>query len=244
MMRRILFLGRGEIGKKCFFVLRSAENLDVKAVVSDFDLRFESFFVYPLFSISNENRSEDKILDMIRECEIDTLISVQHVWILSSSIIQAVEGFAFNLHNAKLPDYGGFNTVTHAILNGDDVYTTTIHWMTPKVDIGDIVCERHVMIRGEDTASSLYQKTIPMAVANFEEFIDLLSKGKHIPRTPVVGGGMFYKREEIHALKEIKNVNDFVEVDRKARAFYFPPHEPAYFKVGGIKYYVEREGSK
>lgn len=39
----------------------------------------------------------------------------------------------------------------------------------------------------------------------------------------------------------IKSMNDFIEVDRKTRAFDFPACEPAYYKINDIKFFVKRE---
>ena len=59
-----------------------------------------------------------------------------------------------------------------------------------------------------------------------------------IPHKKVIGKGRLYKRKSIEGLKEIVSLADFDEVDKKSRAFYYPPHEPAYFILKNKKYYV------
>ena len=66
--------------------------------------------------ISNEKKNENEIIDSIKEHKINLIISVQHCWIFSDKILKSVNGNAYNLHNAKLPDYKGYNTINHAIL--------------------------------------------------------------------------------------------------------------------------------
>ena len=54
----------------------------------------------------------------------------------------------------------------------------------------------------------------------------------------IKGKGHFYSINSIVGLKEISSIEKFNEVNRKSRAFYYPPHEPAYFISDGKKYYV------
>lgn len=86
------------------------------------------------------------------------LLSVQHNWILNSGILSLVDGFYFNLHNAKLPDYMEYNCASHAIYNGDREYVYTTHWMDKDVDCGYIVYEEIIKISDCDTAKSLYER--------------------------------------------------------------------------------------
>lgn len=188
--------------------------------------------------ISNAERHEAVIRRRIRSDRMNLLISVQHPWIVSKHVLEAVRYQAFNLHNAKLPMYKGYNSISHAILNGDRSYTTTIHWMAPKVDSGDIAYEEELPITRQDTSLSLYRKTVGAAVRNFRRLIHDLSHGYPVPRLPVAGTGRFYKRSAIAALRKIRSLRNDTEVDRKSRAFYFPPHEPAYIEVSGKRLYI------
>jgi methionyl-tRNA formyltransferase len=239
---KIIFLGRGPIAEACFEKLQKQNNnysFSVEVVVSDnsFWRRFRETLKHSgILFLNNDKRREDEILREITERQIDCLISVQHVWILSERILTAVRGFAFNLHNAKLPEYGGFNTITHAILNGDKNYTTTIHWMMPQVDTGDIAYEETIPIEDSDTAYSLYQKTIGCAVCNFQKLLSDLSGNIPPPKIPIQGQVKFYRRCDIEQLRKIRNISDEEEVFRKVRAFYFPPYLPAVCDLGGVLY--------
>ena len=59
-----------------------------------------------------------KLWNLLKE-KINTLISVQHKWIMSKKILSKFGCNAFNFHNAKLPEYKGYNSLSHSILNGD-----------------------------------------------------------------------------------------------------------------------------
>jgi methionyl-tRNA formyltransferase len=241
-MRRVAFLGQKVIAEQCLRLLLAPEwtsCLEVVALVSDdtFAAKFRDSLSADARFIGNAARNEDEIVAAVASLGVDTLISVQHPWILSGGVLDAVNGFAFNLHNAKLPDYRGHNSISHAILDGVSMYTTTIHWIDRRVDLGCIAYEETISVSPEDTAFSLYANAAEASVRNFRKLIEGIASAQ-IPRIPISGEGRFYRRRDIEPLKRIRSLDDAVEVDRKSRAFYFPPHEPAYIELGGRKYFV------
>ncbi len=247
-MRKILFLGQNLIAQNCLKVLceeQYSDNLELVGLVTNectneyFTSIINSNKDYIV--ISNSERNEAGIIKIIVDNNIDTLISVQHPWIISEKILDLVGYHAFNLHNAKLPEYKGHNTISHAILNGDMEYTTTLHWMVPKVDNGEIAYTETSKIEKEDTAYSLYHKMLPLAAKVFRQLCDDLNSVSRIPRQPLSGISKFYSKKEIERLKKIEKVSDYAEVDRKARAFYFPPHEPAYYILSNEKFYITKK---
>jgi methionyl-tRNA formyltransferase len=181
------------------------------------------------------------ILRAIREYNIDIIFSIHYPWVLSSEVLGAVNHRAFNVHNAKIPDYKGFNMLSHVILNQDKTATTTIHYMYGDVDMGDIIFEETVDVSLDETAISLYYKINNAVKVNFLRFLDYLISGKELPRKPVVGYGRFYPKNVIDELKEIKDPSDTNEMSLKSRAFYCPPFEPAYYIDNGVKIYVTPE---
>ncbi|MFZ5427686.1 MAG: formyltransferase family protein [Thermodesulfobacteriota bacterium] len=240
---RAAFLGQKAIAAACLEILLEQGHrglVDVAVLVSGTDFRdafADRFEVPPLF-IPNAERGTDALLAAMKVAGVDLLISVQHPWILPSVVIEATPRGAFNLHNARLPDYRGHGSISHAILHGDQTYATTIHWMAPEVDRGPIVCEQEVPVGPGETALSLYGKTLEASARNFRDFLRLLSMPQGPPRIPMREGGRFYGKDSLAPLKLIANPADPVEVDRKSRAFHFPPHEPAYIVAGGAKHYV------
>jgi methionyl-tRNA formyltransferase len=248
MIRRILFLGQKPVGERCLEMLLKAQgsNLEVCGVVTNVtkevwwgsNLAAQMAQKSGIQVIPNEKRNHQAIETLVREKKVNTVVSVQHAWILPKELLAAVNYEALNLHNAKLPDYQGYNACNHAILNGDRTFTSTIHWMTEEVDAGEIAIEKTFEISDEETAKSLYQKATETGEKAFQELVDLLAYDKPIPKIPLKGVARMYKRNSIHSLREIANLDDPQEVDRKSRAFFFPPFEPAFFKRGGRKIYV------
>ena len=222
-----LYISRGPIGIKCWDELLHAFN-----------------WMNRNFSISvlEDRSSENIIINTIKNSEINVLISIQTTKIFSENVLEAVNFNAFNLHNAKLPDYKGFNTMGHAILNKEKTYTTTIHWISPGVDCGDIAYEKEFSIGEDETAYSLYHNSIYWATQNFISLLHGLDRG-NIPRIPQTGEGKFYKKSDLNNYREIIDINNIDEVDVKSRAFHIPPYEPAYYILKGKKFYIKPDES-
>lgn len=244
----IALLAQGIIAKKC---LKSLKNRPLSKITIPVVVTSNSFYQNEISDnfdnvefIDNSARNEELILSAISDYNIDTIISIQHPWILSNEIIEAVKHRAFNLHNAKLPEYKGHNSISHAILDQVPSYTTTIHWLSKEVDMGDIIFEETFDISPEDTAYSLYNKTLPRAKINFEKLLNHLDKGLELPKIKIEGRGIFYSKNKINEIKEIKEPNNWHEIQLKYRAFYFPPHEPAYVKLGDDRFYPQLDKTK
>lgn len=187
--------------------------------------------------IDNAKRNTEALLALIAENRPDTILSVQHPWILPPEVPAAVGYRAINFHNARLPDYRGHNAVNHALLAGDTEFTCTAHWMVDEVDSGDIAFECSFSIAADETALSLYGKAVQAGLRVFDAVLRCLLEGQPIPRRPARPGGRLFPRHSTASLRRIEDPG-LPEMDTKARAFFFPPFEPAYVEQHGRRVYV------
>lgn len=194
--------------------------------------------------IGNDARRTDEIVAALKSYKIGLILSIQHVWVLPDAVLDAVEGRAFNLHNARLPDYRGHNAISHALLNGEKTFTSTLHWMAPKVDTGDIAYAIDTPVREDDTAVSLYVRTIDAAERAFRSLLEDLADGRTPPRVPIdPGAGRYYRRADLDPYRELNGITDAEDIRRRARALYFPPHSPAVFRTPAGSAFVVPAGS-
>lgn len=246
---RVLYLGQKPIGEACFDICCHNENDKFKIVtaVSNKESKntwWKSNRIYErckqngITFIDNRRPNEDIILQTILEKNIDMIISVGHKYILSAEILNAVNQNAINMHLAILPDYKGNYTYNHAILNEEKEYGITIHWMSEKVDQGDIIALPRFNISSKDTAYSLYNKSIELGLTTFGRIIGMLAAGQQLPRIKMNSGGCFYGRKSLDGKREIPSDADPNTIQKMSRAFYFPNFEAAYFVIGEMKYYV------
>lgn len=245
---RTIFLGSGPIATACvrkFLQVQAVqEKRHLVGLVADEKLRTgvvascrDLGLPVPLM-LDASARNDDGIAAMIAASGADMLISVQYGWILPEKVLVQVGGRAVNLHNAKLPDYRGHNALSHEILNQESTHVVTLHWIAPVVDRGFRCLEVGVPILPTDTAQSLYQKALPAAVGLFSEFVEQYEELMGRPRVPIEGEGRWYGKYAIGALKQISPEADMETIARTARAFWFPPHEPAYILRDEKRYYI------
>jgi methionyl-tRNA formyltransferase len=189
--------------------------------------------------VVNTERNDDELAQSADELSVNCLISVGHPWVLREDLLRSVsDGAAFNLHNAPLPRFGGFNTASHAILEGVTHFGATLHWMEPAADVGPIAFEENFEIPRDSTAKSLHGLTLAAGRRLFMQLVECLVVGKLPPRVPMTGPTKIYPRRALSEHREITDVADHDEVDRKSRAFWFPPFEPAFYLCGSKKFYV------
>jgi hypothetical protein len=112
---------------------------------------------------------------------------------ITARTLAAMQHGFLNLHTGWLPDYRGVKSEFWAIFKGDDSRAGwTLHFMTPKLDEGDIVIRRAVPLTGENPAE-LRAKLIQDAVPALREFVASVRAGGFgaIPRQPQ-GAGRYY----------------------------------------------------
>lgn len=241
-MLKVLFLGQKTIGERCFEALIAEKKIKIIGAVSNItsDTWWGTRKIHDIcqekeiFFIDNAHRNEAQISRLLENYPEAHLISVQHPWILPSSILKAVEYKALNLHMAKLPNYKGWNGFSHAILNDDKVYTVTFHWMTDRLDEGDHAYEDSFPIQKEDTAVSLYKKAEALSLEMFQKMLKDLLDNK-VPRLKQKGEGAFYGKDSLVSYKYIP-IDQLEKGGQKIiRALYFPPYPPSYTILEGVK---------
>lgn len=191
-----------------------------------------------LHHISEKNRDEGVLEDLIKRTEPDYILSIQYPWIIPSIILEMKLGRFLNLHNARLPDYRGHNAISHVILNGEIEHYITMHWMDAKVDFGWLVKEKSIPVKSNDTAFSLWERSATAATALLHEWFNEVSSLDDFPRgTKIEGEGRFYSRE-LDEYKKVPLGASMQHIERIARAFYFPNRVPAHLEYDGKKIYI------
>ncbi len=111
--------------------------------------------------------------------------------------------------------------------------------MADAVDSGDIAYIQQTPIRSDDTAQSLYLRTIDAAMLAVGHLLDDLSSGATLPKHPMSeGGGAFYTRSSVASLADVTGQVKADQLALIARATFFPPNNTAYFFHAGKKYII------
>lgn len=93
----------------------------------------------------------------LRDLEPDLFVVVAFP-ILPKSLLDIPRYGSINLHPSLLPKYRGAAPIQWAIINGERQTGITTFLLKPKVDAGDILIQRTVEIRENETAGELYER--------------------------------------------------------------------------------------
>lgn len=107
--------------------------------------------VFQPLNIRNEYQ---KILDM----KPDIIITAAYGQIIPSVILDYPKYGCINVHGSLLPKLRGGAPIHHAIINGDKEAGVTIMYMDKKMDAGDIISQRSILIGDNTTLDDLYSK--------------------------------------------------------------------------------------
>jgi methionyl-tRNA formyltransferase len=188
---RIAFLGYGELGHAALQgLLEKGEKISV--VVTHLDdpkekvwfrsvraLAFKNLI--PVYAPEDINRPE--FIQILKELNPDLVLSVQFRQVLSREILNLPSLGSVNLHPSLLPKYRGRAPINWAIINGEKNTGVTLHYMDEKPDTGDIIAQKEVLIRDDDTVYTLYQRILPEAVNLIKSNLDKIKSGD-APRYP------------------------------------------------------------
>ncbi|MCJ7435810.1 MAG: hypothetical protein MUO77_20210 [Anaerolineales bacterium] len=99
-------------------------------------------------------------LSLLGAQHFDWLININSTVVIPSAILELSRAGALNMHPGLLPAYAGLHTHQWALRNGEQTFGSTIHFIEPRVDVGDIVLQRQFPIKKTDTGLSLFYNCI------------------------------------------------------------------------------------
>jgi methionyl-tRNA formyltransferase len=174
----------------------------------------------------------------VRLENLDFVVSYLFWKKIGSSLLALPSQGAINFHPAPLPDLRGLGGYNVAILERMRSYGVSAHFMAESIDAGDIIRTRRFAIRpDQETAFSLERRSMEEMLKLFVDVMKIPSRGRPLPRRPQ-GKGRYIDRAEFERMRRIMPDDSAEVVERKCRAFFYPPHGGAFVEVGGREFTV------
>ena len=162
--------------------------------------------------------------------DVDLVISFLFWRLIREPLISLGGIGCLNFHPAPLPDFRGVGGLNLAVLDGLGEWGVSCHWVDERFDTGDLVeVERFPIDPDTATAFSLDLESQEHLLGLFERVLERALEGDELPREPQ-GEGRDVTREELEALRVVRPGDD---LDRKLRAFWYPPWPGALVQVEG-----------
>jgi len=123
----------------------------------------------------------DKILNNLKQKNIDFIILAGFLWLVPDYLLQAYDNKVINIHPALLPKYGGKGMFGHhvhkaVIENSDQESGITIHYVNQKYDEGDIIFQTRCKVEDADTPETLASRIHSLEYEHFPKVVEKLLK--------------------------------------------------------------------
>jgi methionyl-tRNA formyltransferase len=162
--------------------------------------------------------------------EVDLVVSFLYPRLIREPLISLGRIGCLNFHPAPLPDFRGLGGYNVAILEGLREWGVSCHFVDEQFDTGDLVeVERFTIDPDAHTALSLDLESGERLVRLFARVMERALAGEGLTREPQ-GEGRYVSGEEFERLRVVRPGDD---LERKLRAFWYPPHPGAVLDVEG-----------
>lgn len=167
------------------------------------------------------------------DLSFDLGVSLVYWRILKEPFLSHPKLGIINFHPAPLPQYKGTAGYNMAIMDELEKWAVTAHYIDNGIDTGDIIEVLEFSFdHKEATALSLERTSQQYLLALFKNTIERTRENGVLPAKSNEGG-RYICRDEMEAMKEIRPLDD---IDKKIRAFWFPPYTGAFIELEGKKY--------
>jgi len=140
-------------------------DMDVVAVVSNHPrATFEHVNVGRLpfhhlpVTADSKAAQEARLATLIRDYDVDLVILVRYMQILSEELCTELAGKAINIHHSFLPGFKGAKPYHQAHARGVKLIGATAHYVTADLDEGPIIAQDVEPVSHRDTPESLVRK--------------------------------------------------------------------------------------
>lgn len=136
-----------------------------------------SGIIVPEFTTSKPtiSESESRLTVLLHLFQVDLIVLAGWMRILSAAFLEQFPRRVINIHPALLPDDGtgttyttnngtqipvfrGLHAVQQALDAGVKITGSCVHFVTPEVDAGPVICRQEVVIEEGDTEESLHER--------------------------------------------------------------------------------------
>jgi len=149
--------------------------------------------------IAFDNVNKDEFLDEIRPLDADLFVSMSFNQILKDKIIHFPRLGFINCHAGALPFYRGRNPLNWVLINGEERFGITVHYVDQGIDTGDIITQKTYGIKDSDDYSTLLNKAIYECANVLVEAIESIetNTAKRIKQSSIHPVGFYCGRRKV-----------------------------------------------
>lgn len=115
--------------------------------------------------------NSEKAYMWINALNPDLLISVSCPQLINRKLLSIPKLASLNIHSSLLPRYAGLAPYYWVLCNGEQDTGTTVHYMAPKFDAGNILVQKRIAIESGESVFHLFQR---LAVLGGEALVEAI----------------------------------------------------------------------
>jgi len=158
---RIGYFADGPWSHEAFKLLQNDETVEISFIVprvnthdntlKNFAEKYDIDYLFPVRVNSNEFRAKAKTYN----CDLFVSMSFNQIFKEQTITIPRLD--TINCHAGRLPFYRGRNVLNWALINDEDEFGITVHFMDEGIDTGDIILQKTYPINDNDNYGSLLE---------------------------------------------------------------------------------------
>ena len=126
----------------------------------------------------NQEKAEEKILEVCKKHEIDLIVLARYMKILSPNFVWRYPNRIINIHPSLLPAFPGAYAYVQAYERGAKIVGCTAHFVTEELDQGPIICQKSFNVMDTDDIDSIKNKGRRLESSTLLEAVKLALEGK------------------------------------------------------------------
>jgi methionyl-tRNA formyltransferase len=120
-----------------------------------------------------EKAADEAFIQAIRLLDLDLVVTAAYGQILKQAFLDIPRYGCVNVHGSLLPKYRGASPMQQAILDDSSVTGITIMYMEKQMDAGDIVLQKEILIRADETCGELHDELSQLGGQCVEEILQI-----------------------------------------------------------------------
>ncbi len=194
---KIGYFADGPWSHETFKLLKADESIVIEFIVPRTDTKDQT-----LKNLAKDNSidylhgvkiNSEEFLKKVRSYNCDLFVSMSFNQIFRTEIINIPALKTINCHAGKLPFYRGRNILNWVLINDEQEFGITVHYIDEGIDTGDIILQRVYPITDEDNYSTLLETAYKECAVILHESIKLIQteKVKRIKQSEIHSVGFY-----------------------------------------------------
>ena len=126
--------------------------------------------VFAKKDFESARKREETLISCLRQYDVHLAVMCGCLMIFSAEFISSFGYPIINIHPALLPEFGGrgyYGLAVHeaVLAAGKEISGATVHYVDGGIDTGEIILQKEVLVKKDDTAESLQRRVMEEAEA-------------------------------------------------------------------------------